>query len=314
MEHKIHEVIIIGSGPAGLTAGIYTSRAALQPILFAGEQWGGQLMWTTEVENFPGFPDGILGADLMINMVKQAEKFGTTVKYKNVTSVDLGGDIKKVFVGEEEFLAKSVILSSGSTPRRLNIPGEDKFYGKGVSTCATCDAAFYKNKVVAVAGGGDSAMEEAGFLTRFAKKVYIVHRKNSFRASPIMAERVLKNDKIEVIWNHLIDEVAGEDNVRAIVIQEINETGGKVGSSRKLEIDGLFLAIGHVPVNGYLDGSLKLDEAGYVVPISSGSVKTNINGVFVAGELTDHVYKQAITTAADGCKAALEAQRYLESL
>lgn len=314
MEQKIHEVIIVGSGPAGLTAGIYASRARLEPLLFAGEQWGGQLMWTTEVENFPGFPDGIMGPDLMMNMLKQAEKFGTTIKYKNVTKVDLRGEIKKVYVGEEVFLAKSVILSSGSTPRRLNITGEDKFYGKGVSTCATCDAAFYRDKVVAVVGGGDSAMEEASFLTRFAKKVYIIHRKNTFRASPIMAERVLANEKIEVVWNTVINEVLGEEKVSGIATQKVDNDGNTVGDVKNLKIDGLFLAIGHVPVNGYLDGSLKLDEAGYVVPVSMGSVVTNVPGVFVAGELSDHVYKQAITTAADGCKAALEAQRYLERL
>lgn len=308
-DSQVHELIIVGSGPAGLTAAIYASRANLKPILIAGEIWGGQLMNTTVIENYPGFVDGIDGPILMQNMMDQAKKFGTEVKFENVTMVDLGEKVKVIKTAKNEYKAKAVIFATGSTPRKLSIPGEDKFYGRGVSTCATCDAAFYREKIVAVVGGGDSAMEESTFLTRFAKKVYLIHRKDSFRASPIMTERALKNEKIEVLYNTEIREVVGETKVSSLKL-----FNNKDKKETVLEVDGLFLAIGHIPVSGYLKEKLPLDESGYVQPLYPGAVKTSIEGVFVAGELQDHIYKQAITTAADGCKAALEAQRWLEGV
>lgn len=299
-------LLIIGSGPAGLTAAIYAARARLNPIVIAGTVWGGQLMNTTEVENFPGFPDGITGPELMQNMLKQAEKFGAQIKFENAEYVDLASEIKTIKTDGGEYKAKAVILATGSTPKKLEIPGENEFYGKGVSTCATCDAAFYRDKVVAVVGGGDSAMEEATFLTRFAKKVYLIHRKEEFRASEIMQERAKKNNKIEILFNSEVKEVIGDTKV-----QRVNLFNNKENSSSELEVDGVFLAIGHIPATGFLKDKLALDEHGYV--LAEGGVKTNIKGVFVAGEIQDHEYKQAITTAAEGCKAALEAQWYLES-
>lgn len=305
----IKEVIIIGSGPAGLTAAIYASRANLNPILFAGVTWGGQLMNTSEVENFPGFPEGISGPDLMQNMHDQAKRFGTEIKYQSVDYVDLSGDVKIVNVGEEEFKAKSVILATGSKPRKLGIPGEDEFWGKGVSTCATCDGAFYREKVVTVVGGGDSAMEEATFLTRFASKVYLIHRRDDFRASPIMADRAKANEKIEILYNTEVRAVEGENTVQKIKIYN-----NKEDKESELETDGFFLAIGHIPVTGFLGDKLPLDDNGYVTPLTGSQVKTNIHGVFIAGEIQDYIYKQAITTAASGCMAALEAQKFVEGL
>lgn len=306
-EEKIHEIIIVGSGPAGLTAAIYTSRANLEPILLAGESWGGQLMNTTEVENFPGFPEGINGADLMMNMVKQAKRFGTQIKYEYASEVDLSGDIKIIKTSKVEYKAKAVIFATGSKPRQLSIPGEEKFWGRGVSTCATCDGAFYKDKVVAVIGGGDSAMEESTFLTRFAKKVYLIHRRDTFKASKIMAQRAIDNDKIEILWNTEAREVVGDD-----IVKEVKLFNNQTNEESTLPIDGFFLAIGSIPVTGYLGGGVNLDDEDYVQKI--GDVGTNIDGVFVAGEIQDKVYKQAISTAGDGCKAALVAERWLESL
>ncbi len=306
LKDKVHDLIIVGSGPAGLTAAIYASRARLDPLLFAGVTWGGQLMNTTEVENYPGFPDGVAGPQLMQDMLKQAEKFGTIIEYDNVTKVSIDDNgIKRVRVNDEDYRARSVIFATGSVPRKLDIPGEDKYYGQGVSTCATCDAAFYKDKVVAVIGGGDTAMEDSTFLTRFAKKVYILHRRDEFRASKIMAERALKNEKIEVLWNTEVREVIGEDTVNKLKIYNNVED-----KESDLEVDGMFLAIGHVPSTQFLTDILDLDDEGYVK--THKDVETNIPGVFVAGEIQDHVYKQAITTASDGCKAALKAQRWLE--
>ncbi len=303
---KLHELIIVGSGPAGLTAGIYAARARLNPLIFGGVTWGGQLMNTTDVENYPGFPDGIKGPDLMQNMIKQAEKFGSKLIYDNITEVILGDkSVKIVKVGDKEYKAKSVILATGSNPRKLKVPGEDKFYGRGVSTCATCDGAFYKDKVVTVVGGGDTAMEDSTFLTRFASKVYIIHRREEFRASEIMQERALNNPKIEVIWNAEVTEVLGDETVTGVKLHN-----NKENSDSELKLDGVFLAIGHVPSTQFLTNILELDENGYV--ITQNDVETSIPGIFVAGEIQDHVYKQAITTAADGCKAALKAQRWLE--
>ncbi|MBP9758467.1 thioredoxin-disulfide reductase [Candidatus Dojkabacteria bacterium] len=302
----MEKLIIIGSGPAGLTAAIYAARADIKPLVFAGEQFGGQLMSTTDIENFPGFPNGIPGPELMMNMIKQAERFGAVIKYQSVTKVELKGKVKKVYSGKEVFEASSVIIATGAVPRRLNIPGENEFWGKGVSTCATCDAAFYREKVVAVAGGGDSAMEEASFLTKFASKVYLIHRRDSFKASKIMQERVLNNPKIEVLWNTEINEVVGDQKVTHLKIS--NSLDKK---STDLQVDGMFLAIGHIPNSSYLEGQLELDELGFVK--ATEHTKTNVDGVFVGGDVHDHHYKQAITASAMGCMAAIDAEKWLES-
>lgn len=301
-------LLIIGSGPAGLTAAIYAARARLNPIVIAGSIWGGQLMNTTEVENFPGFPEGILGPDLMQNMIKQAEKFGAILKYENADFVDFSGSEKIVKTDSgKEYRAKAVIVATGATPRLLEIPGEKEFYGRGVSTCATCDAAFFREKTVAVAGGGDSAMEEAGFLTRFAKKVYLIHRRDDFRASKIMQERVKNNSKIEIILNTEIKEILGDQSVKKIKV-----FNNKENKESEIEIDGLFLAIGHIPVTGFLKDKLSLNERGYVQSINH--VKTNVEGVFVCGDVEDEEYRQAITAAGMGCAASLTAQKYLEEI
>jgi len=301
----MNDLIIIGSGPAGLTAAIYASRANLKPILLAGEQWGGQLMNTTDVENFPGFPQGINGAELMNRMMEQAKKFGTNIKYENAISLESVDGGKLVKTSENEYKAKSVILTVGSKARSLGIPGEDKFWGKGVSTCATCDGAFYKDKVVAVVGGGDSAMEESTFLTRFAKKVYLIHRRGEFRASKIMQERALNNEKIEVLWNTEVKEVLGENNVTGMKIYN-----NKDDEDKEIAIDGFFLAIGHDPATKFLNDFVEMDEKGYLVV--NDEMMTSIEGVFAAGEAIDYTYKQAITTAGDGCKALLQAQKWIE--
>lgn len=306
----MHKLIIVGSGPAGLTAAIYAGRANLSPIVIAGYKWGGQLMDTTVIENFPGFPEGIEGTELMSRMMKQAERWGAEIIMEDAVSVDLKGKIKVVNTYDKKFKSEAVIIASGSTPRRLQIPGEDEFYGRGVSTCATCDGALYRDKIVAVVGGGDSAMEETNFLTSHAQKVYLIHRKDSFRASPVMAERVVNNPKVEVVWDTEITEVIGENGL----LSKLKLHNVKSNENSELEVAGLFLAIGHIPTTGIIKGQLPQDEHGFVLPVSFGSPKTNIPGVFVAGEVQDAMYKQAITTAADGCKAALEAQKYLSSL
>lgn len=302
----MEKLIIIGSGPAGLTAAIYSARADIKPIVFAGEQFGGQLMSTTDIENFPGFPTGIPGPELMMNMIKQAERFGAVIKYQTITKVELEGKVKKVYSGEEVFEAASIIIATGAIPRKLNIPGEKEFWGKGVSTCATCDAAFYREKIVAVAGGGDSAMEEANFLTKFANKVYLIHRRDAFKASKIMQERVLKNPKIEIIWNTEIKEVVGGDKVTHLKLTNTVEN-----KNSDLEVDGIFLAIGHIPNTDYLNGQLELDELGFIK--AKDHTKTNIEGVFVAGDVHDHHYKQAITAAGMGCMASIDVEKWLEA-
>lgn len=301
----MENLVIIGSGPAGLTAAIYAARARINPIVIAGITWGGQLMNTTEVENFPGFPEGIQGPDLMTNMLKQAQKFGAIIKYEEVNYVDFSGDIKIVKTESSEYQSKAVIVATGATPRRLDIKGEDEFYGRGVSTCATCDAAFYKEKVIAVVGGGDSAMEEANFLTRFASKVYLIHRRDEFKASKIMEERVKENKKIEVILNTEVREVIGEQVVKKVKL--FNNIDQK---ESELELDGLFLAIGHIPVTGFLKDSLSLNERGYIT--AKDHVLTNIDGVFACGDVEDEKFRQAITASGMGCMAALTAQKWLE--
>jgi thioredoxin reductase (NADPH) len=300
----MHELIIIGSGPAGLTAAIYAARARLNPIVIAGTIWGGQLMTTTEVENFPGFPEGIQGPELMQKMLEQAQKFGAEIKFTDVTTVDLTGEVKKVHTVDEVLEARAVIIATGAEPKKLGIKGESEFWSRGVSSCATCDGAFYKNLKVAVVGGGDSAMQEATFLTRFASKVYVIHRRDEFRASKIMIEKARANEKIEFILNTEIKEVMGSEFVEKLKI-----FNNKTNVESELEVDGMFLAIGHTPMSKFLDGQLESSDEGYVVV--KNEVYTNIEGVFVAGDVEDHIFRQAITAAGAGCKAAIAAERWL---
>ncbi len=301
------DLIIIGSGPAGLTAAIYAARAKLSPLVIAGTLWGGQLMTTTEVENFPGFPDGIQGPELMQRMLDQAMKFGSEILYEDVIKVELKSDVKKVYTHQKMFESKSVIISSGAMPRKLGIPGESEFWSKGVSSCATCDGAFYKGKQVAVIGGGDSAMEEAIFLTKFASKVYIIHRRDQFRASKIMVDKAASNEKIQFIFNTEVKEILGNQFVEKIKIYNNQENTESI-----LDVDGVFLAIGHIPMTSFLNEELALDEGGYIKVINE--VYTDVPGVFIAGDVQDHVFRQAITAAGSGCKAAIACERWLESL
>jgi len=310
MEEK-NKLIIIGSGPAGLTAAIYAARARLNPLVIAGVTWGGQLMNTTDIENFPGFIEGIPGPQLMNNMVKQAERFGAKFIYETGNKIESIGDMGKrmfmVSTYENKYESEAVILATGAVPKKLGIPGEEKFYGRGVSTCATCDAAFYRNKVVAVIGGGDSAMEDSTFLTRFASKVYLIHRRDAFRASPIMQERVKNNAKIEILYSTDVKEVAGDKTVDHLKI-----FNNKENTHSDLKVDGMFLAIGHIPVTDFVKGEIELDEQGYIK--SEDGVKTSIPGIFVAGDVQDSRYRQAITAAGQGCKAALDVQKWLEGM
>jgi thioredoxin reductase (NADPH) len=305
---KVNEVIIIGSGPAGLTAALYSARAELEPFVIEGAAAGGQLMLTTEVENFPGFPGGIMGPDLMDNMRKQAERFGARFLTDDVTSVDLTGDIKRVFVGSDEHTARSVIISTGARARWIGLPHEQALIGHGVSSCATCDGFFFRDHDIAVVGGGDSAMEEATFLTRFAKSVTIVPRRDSLRASKIMQERAMANEKIRWAWNSTVTDVFGETKVEGI---ELTDT--VTGDKRNLDVTGLFVAIGHDPNTSLFKGQVHLDDAGYVL-VEAPSTRTNLPGVFACGDCVDHTYRQAITAAGTGCAASLDSERYLASL
>jgi thioredoxin reductase (NADPH) len=300
------KVIIIGSGPAGLTAAVYAARANLAPIVFAGHMYGGQLMLTTEVENYPGFPEGIMGPELMEAFRAQAERFGSIVHNLDVTEVDFSQRPFAVRTAEEAYTADTVIVATGASARWLDIPGEARLRGRGVSTCATCDGAFFRQKHIVVVGGGDSAMEEALFLTRFGSKVTVIHRRESLRASKIMAERALKHPKIDFIWNTAVVEVIGEDATTALRLTNVVS-----GEETTLAADALFIAIGHDPNTGIFRDQLDLDAAGYIV--SDDGVRTNIEGVFVAGDVYDIRYKQAITAAGSGCRAAMDAEKYLES-
>jgi len=301
------KVIIVGSGPAGLTAAIYAARANLAPIVFAGHMYGGQLMLTTEVENYPGFADGIMGPELMEAFRAQAERFGSVIHNVDVTEVDFRARPFVVRTAEDEYTADTVIVATGASARWLDIPGEARLRGRGVSTCATCDGAFFREKHIVVVGGGDSAMEEALFLTRFGRKVTVIHRRDALRASKIMADRALRHEKIEFIWNSAVEEVIGEDNTTALRLKNLVN-----GEESTLAADALFIAIGHDPNTGIFKGQLDLDAAGYIV--SEDGVRTNVEGVFVAGDVYDIRYKQAITAAGMGCKAAIDAEKYLESL
>ena len=304
------DVVIIGSGPAGYTAAVYAARAGLAPLVLAGSVTaGGALMNTTEVENFPGFPGGIMGPELMSNMQEQAEKFGAKVEWDDATSVDLTGPVKIIETGNgETYRARAVILATGSAYRRLGLPDEDRLSGRGVSWCATCDGFFFKDQHIAVVGGGDSAVEEATFLTRFGSKVTMVHRRDELRASKIMADRALNDPKISFAWNSEVVGIVGENRVESVVLRNT-----VTGEESTLDATALFVAIGHEPRTELLVGQVDLDDAGYVL-VKPGTQETNLPGVFAAGDLVDHTYRQAITAAGTGCAAALDAERYLASL
>ncbi|MFL1378725.1 MULTISPECIES: thioredoxin-disulfide reductase [unclassified Nocardiopsis] len=302
----VRNVIIIGSGPAGYTAAVYAARAELKPLVFEGSiTAGGALMNTTDVENFPGFPDGIMGPDLMDNLRKQAERFGAELVADDVTSVDLTKPVKEVTAGGETFLAHTVILATGSGYRELGVPGEKELSGRGTSWCATCDGFFFRDQDIAVVGGGDTAMEEALFLTRFAKSVTVVHRRDELRASRIMAERAFANDKISFVWDTEVVEVLGKDRVSGLKVRN-----NKTDEESVLDVTGVFVAIGHDPRVDLIRDQITLDEEGYV-QVDSPSTRTNLEGVFAAGDVVDHSYRQAITAAGTGCAAALDAERFL---
>ena len=312
MEDNHHKVVIIGSGPAGLTAAIYTARAELNPIIFEGMQPGGQLTITTEVENYPGFVDGIQGPELMNVMRDQAVKFGAKALFNEITEVDFS---KRPFVLKsddgETYTADSVIVSTGASARLLGIESEKKFMGFGVSACATCDGFFYKDKKVLVVGGGDTAMEEAVYLTKFASEVILIHRREGFRASKIMLERAEKNPKIKFMLNQVIKEVVGTENMGIKSVTGAILENTQDGTLTEIEADGIFIAIGHQPNTKVFKGQLEMDETGYLI-VKPGSTYTNIEGVFAAGDVADKTYRQAITAAGTGCMAALDAQRWLE--
>lgn len=305
-DSTVRDVIIIGSGPAGLTAALYTARADLNPFMIEGREAGGQLMLTTEVENFPGFPDGRMGPELMADMRKQAERFGTEILTADVDEVDFtAGSPFTVKVGEDVHRARTVIVSTGATARWLGLPDEQRLIGRGVSSCATCDGFFFRDRRLLVVGGGDSAMEEANFLTKFASQVTVVHRRDQLRASKIMADRAMANPKIDFAWNSQVIEVLGDQLVTGVVLEDTVS-----GERRQVATDGLFLAIGHDPTTALFRGQLELDDEGYIV-VREPSTATSVPGVFAAGDVVDHTYRQAITAAGMGCKAAIDAERWL---
>ena len=304
----LENLIIIGSGPAGYTAGLYSARANLSPILFEGIESGGQLMLTTDVENYPGFKEGIMGPELMSEFKLQAERFGTRILPHNVVSVKKSEEGFEVSTNTEVFSSKAIIISTGASAKWLGVDGEERLQGYGVSACATCDGFFFKEKIVSVIGGGDSAMEEALFLTKFAKKVYIIHRRDSFRASAIMQDRVLSHEKIEVLWNKEVKQINGEDSVSSVDLISSAEEGDS-----SIDLDGVFVAIGHTPNVGFLDGLVELDEKGYIKTGFTTATSTSVDGVFAAGDVADSIYRQAVTAAGTGCQAAIDAERWLES-
>ncbi len=313
MQEKIWDVAIIGSGPSGLTAGIYTTRGALSTIIVGGDSWGGQLMLTTEVDNFPGFPEGIMGPELMEKMKAQAIRFGAEFVQNNVTSVDFSSSPFKLSVNNSILQAKSVIIATGAETKWLGVKGEKELIGRGISSCAPCDAPFFKEKYVLVIGGGDSAMEEALVLTKYASKVSIVHRKSEFKASKAMQEKVFANEKINVIWDSEVIEVVGDQKLDSVKIKN-----NKDNSETEIKVDGMFVAIGHNPTSALFKGLIDTDEKGYIIPSTKYKVlstkystMTNIEGVFVSGDIHDHTYKQAITAAGFGCMAGMEAVEFL---
>jgi thioredoxin reductase (NADPH) len=308
-EPRIENVIIIGSGPAGYTAALYTSRADLKPLVFEGFQWGGLLQQTTDVENYPGYRDGVMGPEMMQEFRDQAERFGTRFVTDDVTRVELASDggLHRVFVEDEEHLAKSIILAMGAEPKKLGVPGEDELAAKGISYCATCDAAFFRDKMTIVVGGGDTAMEDAIFLSKFASKVGIVHRRDEFRASAIMLDRARDTENIELVTPYVVDRFEpGQAGQLATAV--LGHADG--GEGRELAIEGAFIAIGHRPNSAIVEGQVELDPEGYVV-VESGSTRTGVQGVFAAGDVVDRIYRQAVTAAGTGCMAALDAEAYL---
>jgi thioredoxin reductase (NADPH) len=305
---SVRDVIIIGSGPAGYTAALYTARADLRPLVLEGSQYGGALMNTTEVENYPGFPDGTMGPDLMASFRSQAERFGAELVSDDVVTVDLTGETKIVQTHDRTYHARAVIVATGSHYRKLGLPAEDRLSGHGMSWCATCDGFFFRDQDIAVVGGGDTAMEEATFLTRFAKSVTVVHRRDTLRASKIMQDRAFTNDKIRFVWDSEVVDVLGESKVTGVRLRN-----RKTGAESTLDVTGLFIAIGHEPRSDLFRGQLRLDAEGYVL-VDAPSTRTNQVGVFAAGDVVDHIYRQAITAAGTGCAAALDAERYLAAL
>jgi thioredoxin reductase (NADPH) len=324
MTPKMWDVVIVGAGPAGYTAGVYTSRARLSTLIVTGDQPGGQLTLTTEVENFPGFPAGIRGPELMVSMEAQAKKFGAEVRYSLVSKVELKSEIKKIWIGEEVIEAKSVVLSTGAKPRMLGI-GEEKYWSKGLSTCAVCDAAFYKDKVGVVVGGGDAAIEDALALSKFANQVYLIHRRGDLRASKIMQERLLADPKIKIVWNTEVIGVSGEEKLSRLRLKDVG-----TGEESDLTTDGLFLAIGHLPATDLFQGLVETDDHGYLMTTQTALMKSDLwrvsdkdylleglptqtsePGVFGAGDVVDYRYRQAITAAGMGCQAALDVEKYL---
>ncbi len=305
----MRDLIIIGSGPAGYTAAIYAARAELKPLVLAGEKSGGQLMNTTVVENWPGVKDGVMGPDLMIEMRAQAKKFGAEILDKNVTKVKFAGEVKKIFVNDEVFEAKTVIIATGAEAIMLGVPGEQELMGRGVAVCAVCDAPFYKDKVTMVIGGGDAAVEDAMALTKHASKVYLVHRRDELRASKIMGKRAMKNSKIEILWNMELKEIMGTEKVEKVKLHNNKES-----KEVEMEADGVFLAIGHKPTTEIFKGQIDMDEKGFIKinMLYPEVTKTNVEGVFAAGDVVDYRYQQAVTAAGMGCEAALDAEKYLE--
>jgi thioredoxin reductase (NADPH) len=307
-DQETRELIIVGGGPAGYTAALYAARADLEPLVIEGFQWGGQLMITSDVENYPGYPDGVMGPEMMADFRRQAEKFGAEFLTDDVTRVDLSGEVLRVWVGDDEYAARSVIVATGASARFLGIPSEERHKGRGVSACATCDAAFFRDRDVYVVGGGDSAFEEALFLTKFASRVHLVHRRDEFRASKIMVDRAERNDKLDFVLNAVVDEIIGDLKVEALRLRST-----VTDETWEVPADGLFVAIGHDPSTALFLDQLDHDDQGYLVT-RPGSTETNVPGVFAAGDVQDHIYRQAITAAGSGCMAALDAERFLASL
>jgi thioredoxin reductase (NADPH) len=306
--NETHKMIIVGGGPAGYTAALYAARANLEPLVIEGFQWGGQLMITSDVENYPGYPDGILGPEMMAEFRRQAKRFGAEFLTDDVTRVDFSERPFSVFVGDDEYKAESVIVATGATARQLGLASEVRLQGKGVTYCAVCDAAFWKEANVAVVGGGDSAMEEAIFLTKFASKVTVIHRREDFRASPIMLDRAQANDKIEFVTSAVVEEVLGDEKMTGLRLHSTSSD-----ETWDLDVNAVFVAIGHDPTTSLFLDQLDHDEAGYLVT-KPGSTETNVPGVFAAGDVVDHTYRQAVTAAGTGCMAALDAERFLEAL